>query len=168
MEFRTSYFGNKEGEESYMKNPTTYSEWMNCFDIAKEGTRDAEVLECVQKGVLVLSAGVAGRFATQLSDVVKFRIKKASDKFSRAMQICGGDLNLLSTALLSLRKEFKFLIKFVQLPVLPQNDIDILIKAIKEQADQMQKSLEETGSKNDRTGTLGSIIKRNRVNSLED
>ncbi|OPX43596.1 hypothetical protein CLHUN_25340 [Ruminiclostridium hungatei] len=151
-----------------MKNPTTYSEWLDCFDAVKEGTRDSEVIESVQKGSLVLSAGVAGRFATHLSDVIQFRIKKASDKFSRAMQTCGGDLNLLSTTLLALRKEFKFLIKFVQLPVLPKGDIDILVKAIKEQADQMQKSLEDTCAKNDRTGTLVSIIKRNKVNSLED
>ncbi len=151
-----------------MKIPTIYAEWMDCFDVLREGTMDSEVLECAQKGSLLLSAGVAGRFAVQLNDVVQFRIKKSSDKFSRAMQTCGGDLNLFTNALLSLRKEFKFLIKFAQLPVLSPSDSEMLVKAITGQANQIQESLETTCLKNDRTGTLASIIKRNKVNSLED
>lgn len=151
-----------------MKPPNTYAEWLECFDAAKEGARDSEVLECIHKGSLVLSAGVAGRFAAQLNEVIQFRIKKASDKFSRAMESSRGDLNMLINALLSLRKEFKFLTRFAQMPVLPPQDVNMLVNAIKGQADAMQESLETTSMKSDRTGTLTSMIKRNKVNSLED
>ncbi len=151
-----------------MKAPGTYSEWLDCFDAVREGTKDAEALGAVQKGTLVLSAGVAGRFAAQLSEVIQFRIKKASDKFSRAVQTSGGDLNALTNTLLLLRKEFKFLISLAKVPVLPSEDVQMLVKAIKDQANAMQKSLEATSLKNDRTGALSSIIKRNKVDNLED
>ncbi len=150
-----------------MKIPNTYAEWLECFDVVKSGAQDAEALECMRKGRLTLSAGVAGRFAQQLNSVIQFRIKKASDKFDRTMQMNGGDLNLLSSALLALRKEFIFLIQFAHIPILPSKDVDILVNAIKEQASAMQRSLENSTAKMDRTGMLTSIIKKNKVDKLE-
>jgi len=117
-----------------MKVPNTYSDWMNCFDIIKVGNQDTEVLECVKKGTLTLSGGVAGRFAIQMNSVIQYRIKRASDKFDRLMQMNGGDINLLTNALLALRKEFIFLVQFSQIPVLPSKDAELLTNAIKEQA----------------------------------
>jgi hypothetical protein len=150
-----------------MKIPNTYSDWMECFDIAKAGTQDAEVLDCIRKGNLTLSAGVAGRFAAQLKAVVQFRIKKASDKFDRAMKLNGGDVNLLSASLLALRKEFAFLIQFVRIPVLPGQDVELLVNAIKDQASTIQKTLEASSSKMDRTGMITSIIRKNNIDKLE-
>lgn len=150
-----------------MKVPGTYSDWMDCFDVLKEGGRDLEVLECTRKGKLTLAAGVAGRFATQLDNVIQYRFKKASDKFDRAMQINNGDLNSLSSSLLMLRKEISFLVQFAHLPVLPPEDAKLLMDAIKSQAITMQQSLENSAKRTDRTGMLASIIKKNRIDKLE-
>lgn len=35
-----------------MKNPTIYAEWVECFDLAKEGTHDEEVLKCIKMELL--------------------------------------------------------------------------------------------------------------------
>lgn len=150
-----------------MKSPTTYLEWVKCFDLAKEGTHDQEVLECIKSGSITLSGGVGGRIANVLNEVLQFRLKKASDKFNRAISFNGGDMNMLTNSLILLRKEFKFLIELVQIPSLPEEHVKMFVDAIKEQADQMQTSLEST-SKSDRTGMLGSIIRRNRINNLGD
>lgn len=150
-----------------MKNPTTYAEWVECFDLAKAGTHDDEVLKYMKNGTLTLTAGVGGRIVKQINEVIQLRIKKASDKFIRAMNLNKGDVNTLTNSLLQLRKEFKFLIEFVQIPILPEEDVKKFVDAIKDQADLMQESLETT-SKSDRTGMLTSIIQRNRINNWGD
>lgn len=150
-----------------MKNPTIYAEWVECFDLAKEGTHDEEVLRCIKNGTLTLDAGVGGRVAKQMNEVIQLRLKKATDKFTRAMGLNNGDINMLTNSLLLIRKEFKFLIEFVQVPILLEEDVNKFVDAIKKQADLMQESLEST-SKSDRTGMLASVIRRNRINNLED
>ncbi len=150
-----------------MKEPVTYSEWMDCFDIIRDGNQDAEVLECIKNGTLALTGGVAGRFATQMNSVIQYRIKRASDKFDRLMKMNQGDINLLSKALLGLRKEFIFLVQFAKIPVLPISDSNLLSEAIKEQAATMQNSLEASTMKLDRTGMLTSIVKKNKIDKLD-
>lgn len=150
-----------------MKIPNTYSEWVNCFDLLKEGMQDTDVLECTRKGTLTLSAGVGERFATQLNLAIQFRIKKAVDKFDRNMKMNSGDVNLISSVTLALRKEFNYLIQFVQLPVLNADESKILIDAIKEQASAMQKNLENSAKNLDRTGMLASMIRKNSIDKLE-
>lgn len=120
-----------------------------------------------QNGTLTLTAGVGGRIAKQMNEVIQLRLKKASDKFTRAMSFNKGDINMLTNSLLLLRKEFKFLIEFVRIPILPEEDVKNFVDVIKKQADLMQESLEAT-SKSDRTGMLASIIRKNRINNLED
>ncbi|GFZ31342.1 hypothetical protein CSC2_18680 [Clostridium zeae] len=148
-----------------MKSPSTYLEWVHCFDLAKEGTHDEEVLSSIKNGSIDLTGGVGGRIASQLNDVIQVRLKRASDKFNRSLSFSGGDMNLLTNSLILFRKEFKFLIGLVQIPGMPESDVNMFIDVIKKQADLMQQSLETT-SKSDRTGMLSSIIKRNRINNL--
>lgn len=150
-----------------MKSPTTYAEWVKFFDLAKEGTHDDEVLKYMKSGTLTLTAGVGGRIAKQMNEVIQFRLKKASDKFTRAMNFNNGDLNMLSNSLLLLRKEFMFLIDFVQIKIFPEDDIKKFIDIINKQADSMQESL-EASSKSDRTGMLASIIRKTKINNLGD
>lgn len=147
-----------------MKNPTIYAEWVECFDLAKEGTHDEEVLKCMKNGTLTLTAGVGGRIAKQMNEVIQLRLKKVSDKFARAMSFNKGDMNMLTNSLLLLRKEFKFLTEFVQISILPEEDVKNFVDVIKKQADLMQESL-ESSSKSDRTGMLASIIRKNRINN---
>lgn len=148
-----------------MKSPTTYLEWVQCFDLAKEATHDEEVLNCIKSGSIDLSAGVGGRIADNLNEVIQLRLKKAVDKFSRATSFNGTDLNMLPNSLLLLRKEFKFLLQLVKIPGLPEENVNMFTVAIKKQADLMQQSLENS-SKSDRTGMVASIIRRNKINEL--
>lgn len=150
-----------------MKSPTTYAEWVECFDMAKQGTHDEEVLKCIKNGTLTLTAGVGERIAKQINEVIKLRLKKASDKFTRAMDFNNGDINMLTNSLLRLRKEFKFLMEFVKIPIFPEEDVRMFTDIIKKQADLIQESLEATG-RDDRTGMLISIMRRNKINNLED
>lgn len=150
-----------------MKSPTTYAEWVECFDMAKQGTHDEEVLKCIKNGTLTLTAGVGERIAKQINEVIKLRLKKASDKFTREMDFNNGDINMLTNSLLRLRKEFKFLMEFVKIPIFPEEDVRMFTDIIKKQADLMQESLEATG-RDDRTGMLISIMRRNKINNLED
>lgn len=150
-----------------MKIPNTYSEWMNCFDIVKEGTHDFEILEYMKKGNLTLSAGVAGRFATQLSSTIQYRMKYATEKFNSIMQRSGSDITLFSSALITLRKDFIFLLQIANIPVLGKEDTELLVNAIKEQASSIQKNLESSSAKLDRTGILTSIIKKNNIDKLD-
>lgn len=150
-----------------MNIPNTYAEWVECFDLLKTGTQDADVLHCMKQGSLVLSPGVAGRFAEQINTVIQHRVTKLSDKFNRAIQVNGGDLDLLNISLLRMRKEFMFLIQFASMPILAPGHTELLIDAITEQAATMQKSLEDSASKIDRTGAMASIIRKTRIDKLE-
>lgn len=150
-----------------MKIPNTYAEWLECFDLLKAGNQDAEVMNNMRLGSLTLSAGVAGRFVSQMNAVIQFRLSKLSDKFERIIKMNNGDLNLLSISLLAIRKEFIFLVQFARVPVLPSNDAELLVNAIKDQASTMQKSLESSANKIDRTGVLTNVIKKNNIDKLE-
>jgi len=150
-----------------MKSPSTYAEWVACFDLLKTGSNDEEVLDAVFGGRIKLSPGVAGRFGLRINEVMQHRVKKAVDKFQRATQASGSDLNVFVNALIDLRNEYKFLIKFAKMPVLPPNDAEVLVNAIKSHADSVQGSLESMSRKTDRIGVITSAIRQNRVNNLE-
>lgn len=150
-----------------MKIPYTYSEWVACFDIVKQANNDEAILICIQQGKIELSAGMVGRFAEQLSTTIQARMKIATDRFSRAVQLNGTDYNVTINSLLMLRKEFKYLLKLAQIQGLPADTQTMLADAIKQQANEIQQTLEKN-SKSDRTGVLGSIVRKNRVNYLED
>ena len=68
-------------------------------------------------------------------------------------------------ALLQLRKEMQFLAKAIALPVIPEQDRNHYHQLVVEQANVMQKSLEET-ARRDRSGKLSSLIKNHRINEF--
>jgi len=71
----------------------------------------------------------------------------------------------LVNGIISLRKEFVFLIKLACLPVLPKEHSDSLVLAIQGSADKIQENLEHQ-AKSDRTGFVASTIRNNKVNNL--
>ena len=66
---------------------------------------------------------------------------------------------------MALRKEMGFLAKAISLPAIPAEDRTQYRRLVLEQADKIQKSLEDS-ARNDRTGKLASIVRNNRVNAL--
>lgn len=145
--------------------PTTYAQWVTVLDILKAKEDDREVLDAMLKGTLEWQTGVADRFARKLVDVINFRMNAASDKFQKDMSRAYGQESAIVQALISLRKEMSFLAKAIDLPVIPEKDRKQYRQLVIEQADNMQRSLEDS-AKHDRTGKLSSIIRNNRVNSF--
>lgn len=148
-----------------MTAPTTYAEWVQVLDIFKSKTNDEDVLAAMKQGTLEWQSGVAERFSKKLIDVVNARMNAASDKFQTDMTRAGGSEGGIVQALLALRKEMAFLTNAINLPVLPDKDRSHYISLVREQADNMQKSLEDSAQK-DRSGKMSSIVRNHKVNTF--
>ena len=145
--------------------PRIYADWVELLDLFHDKTDDEEVLAAMQQGTLEWQSGVAERFSQKLVDAFNHRMNMATDKFQREMSRSQGQERVIVQALLALRKEFSFLLRAMNLPVLPEKDRQQYCKLISDQANNIQKSLEDS-AKADRTGKLSSIVRNNRVNTL--
>lgn len=145
--------------------PRVYADWIALFDLLRDRTNDEAVLQAMQSGTLEWQTGVAERFVKKLSDTVNGRLNGATDRFRTELSRSRGEERAVIRALLSLRREFAFLADAVDLPVLPEQDRASYRALVTEQADKVQKSLEDS-AKNDRTGKLASILRGHRVNAF--
>lgn len=145
--------------------PHTYSEWVNVLEIFKSKSNDSEVLVAMHKGTVEWQSGVAERFSKRLIDSVNYRMDVASDKFQKDMSRAYGSENAIVQALLALRKEMSFLAQVINLPALPEKERQHYLQLVIEQANTMQKSLEDSAKK-DRSGKLASIVRNHKVNSI--
>lgn len=148
-----------------MKAPESYAEWADVLDALASRRNDAEVLSAMQAGTLPWQSGVAERFARRLIDTVNGRMNAAADQFQKSMSRSRGQESLIVQAVLSLRKELQFLARVMDIPVIPEKDRRQYVQMVRNQADQMQKSLEDS-ARTDRTGKLGSIVRNHRVNAF--
>ena len=145
--------------------PHTYAEWATVLDQFQRKTDDEAVLRAMKSGTLNWQTGVAERFAQRLVDAVNARMDAASDKFQLDMRRSNGQESGLVRALLALRKEMAFLAQAIDLPVIPEKDRRQYVRLVRDQADRMQSSLEESARK-ERSGRLASIVRNHRVNSF--
>ena len=145
--------------------PQTYLEWTKVLDMLKNKQNDDEVLQAMLKGKLVWQTGVADRFAKRLTDTINYRMNQATERFQKELNRGNGQEMDIVNALLGVRKEFAFLAKAINLPVIPLKDRNQYHQLVLSQADSIQASLEESAKK-DRTGKLLSIIRNNRVNDM--
>jgi len=150
---------------STIKPPRNYAEWVAVLELLKNKSDDEEVLRAMQQGTLEWQSGVAERFAKKLIDTVNYRMNAATDKFQKDMTRTQGQERAIVQALLALRKEFRFLAQAINLPVLPEKDRSHYYQLVLSQADNVQKSLEDSAKK-DRSGKLSSILRNNKVNAL--
>ena len=148
-----------------MKAPESYAEWADVLDALASRRNDAEVLSAMQAGTLPWQSGVAERFARRLIDTVNGRMNAATDQFQKSMSRSRGQESLIVQAVLSLRKELQVLARVMDIPVIPEKDRRQYVQMVRNQADQMQKSLEDS-ARTDRTGKLGSIVRNHRVNAF--
>lgn len=144
--------------------PRTYAQWADILDLLKKKQDDAEVLEAMRRGTLEWQAGVADRFSRRLIDVVNARMNDATDKFQRDIRYARGAEGAIIQALLALRRELAFLTQVVDLPALPDQYRKRYMQLIRDQADTIQRSLENS-AKVDRSGKLASITRNHRVNA---
>lgn len=145
--------------------PRAYAEWVTLLDLLKNKTDDDAVLQALRQGTLEWQTGVAERFVKKLVDTVNSRLNDATDRFQKEMGRSRGEERAIIQALLSLRRELAFLSNAINLPALPEKDRATYRGLVLEQADKIQKSLEDS-AKNDRSGKLASIVRNHRVNGF--
>ena len=145
--------------------PKTYSEWVEIFDILKSRSNDEIILNAMQEGSIRWQSGVAQRFAKRLTDVINYRMNSASDRFQKGIMRANGQERVIIQNILELRREMKFLVKVAGIPAIPEKDRECYCRLVLDQADIMQKSLEDSAKK-DTSGRLAGIIRNNRVNAL--
>lgn len=147
-----------------IKIPHTYSEWAEILDLLKNKENDQEVLKTMKQGTLEWQSGVAERFVKQLTNTVNSRMNQATDQFQKRMMHTLGNENLIVQALIGVRKEMKFLSEVMNISALPESNRQQYIQLVRAHADAVQKSLEESAERIDRTGRLSYIIRNNKVN----
>ena len=145
--------------------PHTYSEWVEILTKLKNRVDDKEVFEAMQKGPGEWQSGVAERYSKKLIETVNLRMNTALDKFQTDMNRARGQEGAIVQGILDLRRELVFLAQAINLPALPDEEREQYRKLVTDQADKIQKSLEDS-ARNDRTGKLSSIVRNHRVNSF--
>lgn len=145
--------------------PHTYSEWSSVLAVFKERSNDDEVLVAMKTGTLEWQSGVAERFSKKLIDAVNTRMNMATDRFQKEMNRSGGLESAIVQAILSLRKEMMFLADAINIPAIPDMERQQYQNLVLEQANNMQKSLEDS-AKLDRSGKMSSIVRNHKVNSF--
>ena len=145
--------------------PSTYAEWVEILEMLKVKENDGAVLSAMQEGTIEWQSGVAERFSQRLVDTINHRMNTASDKFQREMGRANGEERAITQSILALRKEMAFLFEAINIPAIPEDIRNQYCQLVKEQADNMQKSLEDSAKK-DRTGKLSRIVRNTKVNAL--
>lgn len=145
--------------------PHTYSEWVTVLTVLKNKTDDEEVIKKMKAGTVEWQSGVAERFSKRLIDAVNTRMNAASDKFQIDLSRAHGQEGAIVQAILALRKEMAFLADAINLPALPDKERQYYLNLVLEQANNMQKSLEDS-AKHDRSGKLSSIVRNHKVNTF--
>lgn len=171
MDSRTGIFcrrrfwseGGKETGAAAIAPPHTYAEWVGVLDQLKDKSDDEAVVQAMQAGTIEWQSGVAERFSKKLITVINFRLNAATDRFQREMSHAQGQERVIVQALLALRRELAFLARAISLPALPDKDREQYRQLVVRQADNIQKSLEDSAKK-DRSGKLSSLVRNNRVN----
>ena len=147
-----------------MKAPATYAEWNKILkELREDGVRE-DIMVAIKSGQLEWQDGVAQRFAQQLSDTINTVINKANDAFSWQIQCGNNGEGAIVRGLLHLRRELQFAHELASLGILPDDVRVDYQKLVSNQADKMQKSIEDSAQKIDRTGKLSSIIRNHKVN----
>lgn len=166
MGFDAAGCSSEEVKTEHMNSPQTYADWTRCFDEIKQGLNDEATISLMEDGSLSWSSGVAERFCSQLFEVINFRIDGASKRLQRNMDMARGNETAIVNALLGLKRELKLLKKLTILPAIPVEKRDYFSWQIVDYARNAQRSLEDS-AKNDRSGRLGSLIRNNRIDTLE-
>ena len=129
--------------------PHTYSEWVTVLTVLKNKTDDEEVIKKMKAGTVEWQSGVAERFSKRLIDAVNTRMNAASDKFQIDLSRAHGQEGAIVQAILAL----------------PDKERQYYLNLVLEQANNMQKSLEDS-AKHDRSGKLSSIVRNHKVNTF--
>jgi len=148
-----------------MMTPVNYAQWCALFDEMARGPRDDMFIDAIRRGEISWTSGVAERFVRAASDMICARVNAAQDVYQRQMRNARGVSANVSTALMTLKKEYAYDYRVAKALPIPEEYRDRLVKMVQEQADLTQKSLEDS-AKADRTGHLTQIVRSAGVNKI--
>ena len=137
-----------------MPIPKTYYEWSFLLKALKSRMSDEEVIDAMNKGEFIWQAGSGERLIKRIVDCINFRVKDAQDKFNKESQHFTEETHIVK-AIITLRNEFKFLLKISEIPNFPKTVQENIRSFIQETADQLQASMEKS-------------TKNNKINSLAE
>ena len=144
--------------------PTIYAEWVTVLNELAEGTNDQAVLENIQQGIFLADGQALLRLVKRFAKAIDTRINRQKTRWSN-MSYIKSELDL-ERELYTIRREFIFLLKVVNIPALTDEYKEELTKIIKEYADETQNSLVNghiTG-----IGRVEYIIRTNPVNRFDN
>ena len=146
-------------------NPTTYAEWVALLNQIKEGTCDSELLTYARNGSYTNQTSALNRWLKRFVDVVDTRIKAAHQQFSLSYSKANGHEAAMVSSLLTLRREYQYLIDICTIPSMPEKDKQGFFEQIVDIANKTQESLERNASI-DLYGKYKAIVQQNGVNKL--
>jgi hypothetical protein len=150
-----------------MKSPTSYYEWVECFDYIKDKPRNDLYLDILKKGRLDADQNLLMKLIKELANIISYRLENTISSFTEYLQ-SGIDYNGLSLEIITVRKEFNYAKKLVYLNIIPKDISANLANTIQLKANQLQEVLEQKTKNADRSGILNSLIKSNPINKLEE
>ncbi len=140
-----------------LQSPTSYADWVKCFQMLIEGGNDAELLEVMAKGKVPWTKGVAERFVQRMTEAISHRLQLALNDFLKQLGRARGEENAIVQTILALRRSSQYLLQLVKLPVFPEeirtNFIEEIEKNLKQVHDIM---LDEV--KKDPSGRLIRVV----------
>lgn len=148
-----------------MKSPTSYAEWCTLMDAITKDTRDDNYIDVVRNGTISWTSGVAERFITIVTTMIRNRVNAAQDKYQQQIKNAQGSMSAVTSALQTLKKEYVYDYSIASVLPIPEQYRSQVMKMCQDQADQTQRSLEDS-AKSDRTGHLSVMIKNIHVNKL--
>ena len=149
-----------------MNIATNYAQWCELFDTIAKDIRDDEYIAAVAAGSIPWTSGVAERFVQSAADMIRSRVNKAQDKYQQQIQNARGNMNNVLSALQTLKKEYVYVYQLAKALPIPPEHRDRIARMVQDQADQTQRSLEQTAA-SDRTGHLSVMVRNARMNKLD-
>lgn len=145
-----------------MKKPSTYAEWVECFERFLEGAQEEEVLQAMEQGTFEWSPGAADRLVERLFHTMEARLQLVSQQMQTEFSRLNGEDAAIVRALLNARRRYAVLNRIVRLKAFPEQVQSQLSDILKKYVSDTQNALEES-AKADYTGHLRMLIKNSSL-----
>ncbi|WP_370866993.1 hypothetical protein [Paenibacillus chitinolyticus] len=153
-------------QQTAMKVPVTYAEWVDCLDAFLEGTEEEAVLQRMEKGSFEWQAGVAEHLIRRISITLETRLNSINCQMNTDFSRLNGDDTALVRTLLDTRRRFGKLNRLIHIPALPEQVKSQLSEILQKYVKETQLSIENS-VKTDRTGHLKMLVKNNALTNYE-
>lgn len=144
-----------------MKTPTTYAEWLECFDLFAAEQEDEAVLAAMERGHIEWSTGIDRKMTEHMYRLLEQRLKKVSTLMNKEL---GQLLAQAETvrAMLHARKRFAVLHRLIALQAFPEEVREAFGSTLSTYVKDTQEALEK-GAEADRSGHLKMMIRNNSL-----